>query len=79
MMTGAVLSVTSSRIALFANKSENGFEKSLVRLASGRRINQPSDGIPDYFFSEKMMRESRSYSEVLRNIIAARGLGLPSS
>ena len=68
MMTGAVLSVTSSRIALFANKSENGFEKSLVRLASGRRINQPSDGIPDYFFGEKMMRESRSYSEVLRNI-----------
>lgn len=68
MTTGAVLSVTGSRIALFAKKSEGGFGESLVRLASGRRINQPSDGIPDYFFNEKMMRSSRSYSEVLRNI-----------
>ncbi|MBN1576055.1 MAG: hypothetical protein JW913_05860 [Chitinispirillaceae bacterium] len=68
MTTGAVLSVTSTRIALFSKRNENRFGESLIRLASGRRVNKPSDNIPDYFFSDKMMRESRSYTTVLRNI-----------
>ncbi|MBN1306764.1 MAG: hypothetical protein JXA18_02525 [Chitinispirillaceae bacterium] len=68
MTTEALLSVTSSRIVLFSKQNENSFGESLIRLASGKRVNKPSDSIPDYFFSEKMLRDSRSYATVLRGI-----------
>jgi flagellin len=68
MLTGAPLSVAGSRIALFSRSNSNNLGASLVRLASGKRVNRPSDGIPEYFFSEKLSRESRSYQPVLRDI-----------
>ena len=68
MLTGVPLAVTSSRIALFTKSNENSLGASLVRLASGNRVNRPSDGIPDYFISERLSRESQSYAPVLRDI-----------
>lgn len=67
-MTGVPLTVTGARIALFSKSNENNLGSALVRLASGNRVNRPSDGIPDYFLSEKLSRESRSYEPVLRDI-----------
>lgn len=72
MLTGVPLSVTGSRIALFTRSNENNLGASLVKLASGRRINSPSDGINEYFFSEKLSLESRSYEPVLRDIAEGR-------
>ena len=68
MLTGVPISVTGMRIALFVKSNENSLGNSLVRLASGRRVNRPSDGIPEYFLSEKLRRESQSYEPVLRDI-----------
>lgn len=68
MLTGVPLTVTGSRIALFTKSNENRLGASLVRLASGNRVNRPSDGISDYFLSEKLSGESRSYEPVLRDI-----------
>ena len=68
MVTGAPLTVTTSRIALFTKSNENSLGASLIRLASGKRVNTPSDGIPEYFFGEKLSQESKSYVPVLRSI-----------
>ncbi len=68
MMTGNALAIAGLNIALFAKRSENGYNESVLQIASGKRINQPSDGISDYFFSDKMMQMSRSYSNIMRNI-----------
>jgi len=68
MMTGVPLAVTSANIALFSKSNENSLADSLVRLASGKRVNRPSDGISDFFFSEKLKRNSRDSEYILRNI-----------
>lgn len=68
MMTGTALSVTSWRIALFTRSNENLYGQSMVRLASGKRVNTPSDGIPEYFFNEKMVHSNRANETVRQNI-----------
>lgn len=68
MMTGVSLSVTSARIALFAKSNENSLADSLVHLASGKRINTPSDSIPDFFYSQKLHNDSKSSENILRGI-----------
>lgn len=76
MVSGNPLSVTSGRIARFYRTNENSMADSLIRLASGRRVNRPSDSIPDYFRSEQMKRENRSATTLLRGI--GEGLALTS-
>lgn len=68
MVSGIPLSITGARIALFHKSNENNLADSLIRLASGNRVNRPSDSIPDYFHSEKMKRESRSAAVLLQGI-----------
>ena len=68
MLTGAALSVTGARIALFSKSNEFNMADALVRLASGKRVNRPSDSIPDFFYSEKMERESCANTQLLRGI-----------
>lgn len=68
MVSGVSLSVTSGNIALFTRSNGNSLASSLVKLASGKRINNPSDGIPDYFYSERLKSNSRSAENVLQSI-----------
>lgn len=68
MLTGTSLSVTGANIALFTKTNENNLAESLIRLASGKRVNCPSDNIPDYFNSQRLQQNSRASERVLRGI-----------
>jgi len=71
MVTGVPLAAVSGNIALFTKTNGNSLASSLVKLASGKRINNPSDGIPDYFYSEQLKSNSRSAGNVLKSIVDA--------
>jgi flagellin-like hook-associated protein FlgL len=68
MMTGVPLSVSGYNIAQFTKRNTNYLGQTLVNLASGKRVNKPSDNIPDFFHSDRMKRESRSQQMILRRI-----------
>ena len=74
MMTGIPLSVAEYRIAEFTKINSNELGRSLLNLASGKRINTPSDGIPEFFLSDKLKRESIAQNAILRNIEEGRAI-----
>lgn len=68
MLTGSLLTVAGARIAQFTKTNENSLAESLLRLASGRRVNQPSEGVGDFFHSERMNTQYRSNLALLQGI-----------
>lgn len=68
MLSGFSITMASAHIALFNKKNENALGNSLVRLASGKRVNTPSDSLPDYFFGSKMARQSSSFEPIIQGI-----------
>lgn len=65
MFTGITLSVTGSHIANFAKRNESDLASSLIKMATGKKINNPSDSLSDFFCSEDLQRSS-NYSNALK-------------
>jgi flagellin len=64
MITGASLTVTYGHLTSFYKKNENNLGMSLLRLASGRRVEQPSDNIPDYFNAARLKQSDSLHEDV---------------
>ena len=64
-MLRPTLDLTAHRIANFYSTNNVGLASALTRLASGRKVQTPSDNIGDFFRAEKIHRENR-VSQYLR-------------
>lgn len=54
MVAGAMLSIGYNNISSFYKKNENQLGQSMMRLANNKRVQQPSDNIPDYFYASRL-------------------------
>lgn len=70
MVTGALLSVSYNRIAAFNKKNDFALATSLLHLASGKRVQQPSDSVTDFFVISKQ-KQNNSIHENIRTDLAA--------
>jgi flagellin len=68
MVTGASYSVSYNSIATFNKKNENSLASSLLKLASGKRFNQPSDNIPDYFVASRLEQNNSTNEKIKVNL-----------
>lgn len=64
MITGASLTVTYGHLTSFYKRNENNLGLSLLRLASGKRVEQPSDNIPDYFNAARLKQSDSIHEDV---------------
>lgn len=62
MVTGAMLSVAYNHISSFYKQNGNQLGQSMMRLANNKRVQQPSDNIPDYFYSSRL-KQSHSMQQ----------------
>jgi flagellin len=64
MVTGASFTVTYGHLTSFYKQNENKLGQSLLRLASGKRVEQPSDSIPDYFYAAKLKQSDSRHEKI---------------
>ncbi len=60
--------VTGARIGNFFYANGKELQRSFVKLASGRSISSPSDGVGDYFRSADYSTRKKEYGSVARSI-----------
>ncbi|KMQ50316.1 Flagellin protein FlaA [Chitinispirillum alkaliphilum] len=65
------LSLAVSRIGSHYNTSRKGLSVSLERLSTGRRFEQPRDGIGDFIRIQRIRQDRRDYDEISKNLSRA--------
>ncbi|HEX2955466.1 MAG TPA: hypothetical protein VHO70_01470, partial [Chitinispirillaceae bacterium] len=66
MVTGTLLSVGYNHVSSFYRQNECQLGKSLLRFANGKRVEQPSDSIPDYFYASRL-KQSRFMQDKVKS------------
>ncbi len=68
MVAGAMLSIGYNHISSFYKQNGNQLSQSMMRLANNKRVQQPSDSIPDYFYASKL-KQSHSMQQRVQSEI----------
>jgi flagellin len=68
MVTGNSMMVAYGRISTFNKVNENTLASSLMSLASGKRVREPKDNIPDYFHAQRLNNQARDYSRIAQDL-----------
>jgi flagellin-like hook-associated protein FlgL len=64
MVTGAMLKVAYNHISSFYKQNGNQLSQSMMRLANNKRVQQPSDNIPDYFYASRLKQSHSAQQRV---------------
>jgi flagellin-like hook-associated protein FlgL len=64
MITGASLTMSYNHISSFYKQNENALGQALLHLASGKRVGQPSDNIPDFFYAAKLKQTETTHERI---------------
>jgi|GEM_PF-1371534 len=68
MLTGTPMTVLTGRLSAFFKTVENELSESLTKVASGKRVANPSDSISDYFHAENCKRSYTDYGKVRSDV-----------
>ena len=68
MITGLDLAQVTDRMSAYYNVTQQALSVSLSRLASGKNITQPSDGIADYFRIQRAQQDRSGYQYIGRQL-----------
>jgi flagellin-like hook-associated protein FlgL len=68
MLTTAALDLTSLRLTEVFKANQFHLSDSLVRVASGKRVRDPSDSSVDYFYVHQMRADVRGQEQVMREL-----------
>lgn len=68
MMSGTFLNTTALRVANFYQSSESFLASSLKKIATGKRLLNPKDNIPDYFRSQKIRQDSEGFRGIAEEL-----------
>jgi flagellin len=68
MLSGISLNTTVFRITQFNKINSQHYSSSIRKLASGKRFQNPSDNISDYFRTENLKRNYHDYGHIKQSI-----------
>ena len=68
MLTSAPLDCASLRLSAFFKINQNVIYNSMIHVASGKRVQQPSDSAADYFYARQMNADAQGLQQVERDM-----------
>jgi flagellin len=68
MLISAAMTGTSLQLTGFYRLNENLINKSMLRVASGKRFQRPADAIPEYFHSQQFRADIKGHQQIQREL-----------